>query len=111
VVIAAPRRDSVGTGIAHTNSQSGYVITPFRRADQIAFSRRVPRFDAGAGTHRRRMCNPQGYLILRSSLHARESTQSQESEMFIFHDLVDLFALFGLMQLGRVLMKRRHKVT
>jgi hypothetical protein len=40
-----------------------------------------------------------------------ESTQSQESEMFIFHDLVDLFAFFGLVQLGRVLMKRRHKVT
>jgi hypothetical protein len=28
--------------------------------------------------------------------------------MFIFHDLVDLFAFFGLMQLGRVLMKRSH---
>jgi hypothetical protein len=31
--------------------------------------------------------------------------------MFIFHDLVDLFALFGLVQLGRVLAKKRHKVT
>ena len=30
--------------------------------------------------------------------------------MFIFHDLVDLFALFGLVQFGRVLMRRRHKV-
>jgi hypothetical protein len=31
--------------------------------------------------------------------------------MFIFHDLVDFFAIFGLVQLGRVLVKRRHKVT
>jgi hypothetical protein len=31
--------------------------------------------------------------------------------MFIFHDLLDLFALFGFVQFGRVLMKRRHKVT
>ena len=30
--------------------------------------------------------------------------------MFIFHDLVDLFAFFGLVQFGRVLMRRRHKV-
>jgi len=37
--------------------------------------------------------------------------QSQESEMFVLHDLVDLFAFFGLVQFGRVLMKRRHKVT
>ena len=31
--------------------------------------------------------------------------------MFIFHDLVELFALFGLAQLGRVVVKRRHKVS
>jgi hypothetical protein len=31
--------------------------------------------------------------------------------MFIFHDIVDLFALFGLAQFGRVLMNRRHKVS
>jgi hypothetical protein len=31
--------------------------------------------------------------------------------MFIFHDLVDLFALFGLVHLGRVIVKRRHKVS
>jgi hypothetical protein len=37
--------------------------------------------------------------------------QSQESEMFIFHDLVDLFAFFGLVHFGRVLMKRAHKVS
>jgi hypothetical protein len=57
------------------------------------------------------MCNPPGYLILRCSLHAQEGTHSQESMMFIFHDLVDLFALFGLVQFGNALMKRRHKTT
>jgi hypothetical protein len=31
--------------------------------------------------------------------------------MFIFHDVVDLFALFGLVQLGRGLIQRRHKVS
>jgi hypothetical protein len=31
--------------------------------------------------------------------------------MFIFHDVVDLFALFGLVHLGRGLMQRRHKVS
>lgn len=30
--------------------------------------------------------------------------------MFIIRDVVDLFALFGLVHVGRVLMKRRHKV-
>jgi hypothetical protein len=30
-------------------------------------------------------------------------------EMFIFHDIVDLFALFGLVRLGRVVWKFRHK--
>jgi len=30
--------------------------------------------------------------------------------VFIFHDVVDLFALFGLVSLARVLSKRRHKV-
>jgi hypothetical protein len=29
--------------------------------------------------------------------------------MFIFHDIVDVFALFGMVRLGRVLWKRRHK--
>lgn len=31
--------------------------------------------------------------------------------MFIFHDVVDLFALFGLAHLARVVLKRRHKVS
>jgi hypothetical protein len=31
--------------------------------------------------------------------------------MFIFHDLVDLFALVGLVHLGRAISKRRHKVS
>ena len=30
--------------------------------------------------------------------------------MFIFHDVVDLFALFGLVHVARVLSKRRRKV-
>jgi hypothetical protein len=31
--------------------------------------------------------------------------------MFIFHDVVDLFALVGLVYLGRMISKRRHKVS
>ncbi len=31
--------------------------------------------------------------------------------MFIFHDVVDLFALFGVVHLARMLSKRRHKVS
>jgi hypothetical protein len=31
--------------------------------------------------------------------------------MFIFHDVVNLFALFGFVHVGRALIKRRHKVT
>jgi hypothetical protein len=31
--------------------------------------------------------------------------------MFIFHDVVDLFALFGLVHFARVISKRRHKVS
>lgn len=31
--------------------------------------------------------------------------------MFIFHDVVDLFALFGFVQFARVLSKRRHKLS
>jgi hypothetical protein len=31
--------------------------------------------------------------------------------MFIFHDIVDLFAVFGLAHFGRTLMKRHHKVS
>ena len=30
--------------------------------------------------------------------------------MFVFHDVVDLFALFGLVHLGRVISKRRRKI-
>jgi hypothetical protein len=37
--------------------------------------------------------------------------QRMEKVMFIFHDVVDLFALFGLVHLGRVISKRRHKVS
>jgi hypothetical protein len=44
-------------------------------------------------------------------LHAPYVKQREEREMFIFHDVVDLFALFGLVHFGRVLMKRRHKVS
>jgi hypothetical protein len=55
--------------------------------------------------------NPGDYLPLRSSMHARLIRQREEREMFIFHDLVDLFALFGLVHLGRGLMQRRHKVS
>jgi hypothetical protein len=44
-------------------------------------------------------------------MHARDIKQREEHEMFIFHDVVDLFALFGLVHFGRVLMKRRHKVS
>jgi hypothetical protein len=32
----------------------------------------------------------------------------EEFEMFIFHDVVDLFALFGLVHIGRALIKRRR---
>jgi hypothetical protein len=59
--------------------------------------------------HGRRTCNPLRYLLLRSSMHARPNNQKEEHEMFIFHPFVDLFALFGLVHLGRMLMKRRHK--
>ena len=31
--------------------------------------------------------------------------------MFIFHDVVDLFALFGFVHFGRGLMQRRHKIS
>jgi hypothetical protein len=31
--------------------------------------------------------------------------------MFIFHDVVNLFALFGLVHLGRVISKRRRRVN
>jgi hypothetical protein len=31
--------------------------------------------------------------------------------MFIFHDVVDLFALFGVVHFGRFVLKRRHKVS
>ena len=31
--------------------------------------------------------------------------------MFIFHDVVDFFALFGFVQSARLLSKRRHKVS
>jgi hypothetical protein len=31
--------------------------------------------------------------------------------MFIVHDLVDLFAVFGLVHFGRMLMTRHHKVS
>jgi hypothetical protein len=31
--------------------------------------------------------------------------------MFIFHDVVDLFALFGFVHFGRSLLKRRHRVS
>jgi len=31
--------------------------------------------------------------------------------MVIFHDVVDLFALFGLVHFGRVISQRRHKVS
>ena len=31
--------------------------------------------------------------------------------MFVFHDVVDLFALFGVAHFGRMLMKRRHKLS
>jgi hypothetical protein len=29
--------------------------------------------------------------------------------MFIFHDIVDLFAFFGLVRLGRIVWKVRHR--
>jgi hypothetical protein len=31
--------------------------------------------------------------------------------MFIFHDVVDLFALFGLVHFGRVVLKTRRKFS
>jgi hypothetical protein len=31
--------------------------------------------------------------------------------MFIFHDVVDLLALFGLIHVGRAVIKRRHKIS
>jgi hypothetical protein len=56
-------------------------------------------------------CNPRGYLLLRCSMHARHIKQREEHEMFIFHDVVDLFALFGVVHFGRFVLKRRHKVS
>jgi len=54
--------------------------------------------------------NPQAYLLL-DDPSTRLAEQRKEVEMFIFHDVVDLFALFGLVHLGRVISKRRHKVS
>jgi hypothetical protein len=31
--------------------------------------------------------------------------------MFIFNDIVGLFAVYGMIRLGRVVWKRRHKVS
>jgi hypothetical protein len=31
-------------------------------------------------------------------------------QVFIFNDIVDLFALYGMIRLGRVVLNRRHKV-
>jgi hypothetical protein len=44
-------------------------------------------------------------------MQSRTTKQSEEIVMFIIHDVVDLFALFGLVHLGRVISKRRHKVS
>ncbi len=41
----------------------------------------------------------------------RRIERREEVEMFIFHDVVDLFALFGLVHVGRVISKKRHKVS
>jgi len=43
-------------------------------------------------------------------MHARH-IKREEHEMFIFHDVVDLFALLGLFQVAKVVAKRRHKVS
>jgi hypothetical protein len=40
-----------------------------------------------------------------------DTSAREEREMFIFHDIVDLFALFGFAQFARVISKRRHKVS
>jgi hypothetical protein len=55
--------------------------------------------------------NSQAYLLLDELCNLDVSRQRLEVEMFIFHDVVDLFALFGLVHLGRVISKRRHKVN
>jgi hypothetical protein len=43
-------------------------------------------------------------------MQSRLFKQREEVEMFVFHDVVDLFALFGLVHLGRVISKRRRKI-
>ena len=55
--------------------------------------------------------NPKAYLLLDDLCNLDVSRQRLEVEMFIFHDVVDLFALFGLVHLGRVISKKRHKVS
>jgi hypothetical protein len=55
--------------------------------------------------------NPQAYLLVDDLCNLDLSKKREEVEMFIFHDVVDLFALFGLVHLGRVISKRRHKVS
>jgi hypothetical protein len=34
-----------------------------------------------------------------------------ELHMFIFNDIVDLFAVYGMVRLGRLIWQRRHKVS
>jgi hypothetical protein len=55
--------------------------------------------------------NSQAYLLVDDVCNLDLSKKREEVEMFIFHDLVDLFALFGLVHIGRVISKRRHKVS
>ena len=37
--------------------------------------------------------------------------KGKEIQMFIFNDIVDLFAFYGIVRLGRVLYNRRHKLS
>jgi hypothetical protein len=63
------------------------------------------RFDRAVGVGVTRM------RISSRDVPASSTSLREEHEMFIFHDVVDLFALFGLVHFGRVVLKRRHKVS
>ena len=68
-------------------------------------------YDSLAGCMVGARCNPHGYLFSRCFPRTRHIKQREEPKVFIFNDVVDLFALFGFVHLARVLSKRRHKVS
>src|ERR1700733_7962 len=98
------RRDSESSYIVRVVAGPSHVSIAARPIDRSGVPTPLP-------PQGRRRCNPQGYLLSRCSTHARHIKQREEHEMFIFHDVVDLFALLGLLQVAKLVVKRRHKVS